>query len=111
MDALEISIQFKQSLNKAQQINILAELTDSDTDTIIECLRDHGEYVKDARCRRCGGWYHQYLSPYCPDCEDIRAAERESIMFMIKVNSLKIKGLMSEINSLKKSNNMLRSTL
>ena len=111
MDELEISIQFKQSLNKAQQINILADLTDTDTDTIIEILKDHGEYVTDSRCRRCGGWYHKYLSPYCPECEEIRAAERESIMFMIKVNSLKIKGLMSEINSLKKSNNMLRSTL
>lgn len=69
MNAHEICVMFKEARNKRYQINILADLTASDVETITEVLRDAGLYVRTAQCKRCGVWFEQYTTPYCRECE------------------------------------------
>ena len=48
----EIVTLYKMAKDKDEQIFILAELTASDADTIIEVLKDFGEY-KEMNIQRC----------------------------------------------------------
>lgn len=103
MDTKEICTSFKLSQNKRMQISILAELTDTDKETIIEILRDNGLCVRMGRCKVCGKTGEMYLNNVCKDCqmEKSRRAVRENtrksvIMFQIKQKEQRRRGLMRE---------------
>lgn len=62
MDTTEIIISYRQAKDKINQINILADLTRSDLETILEVLKDAGEDTTEAekrfkRCKWCGLLY------------------------------------------------------
>ena len=61
VDYEEIIRLYKQADDKGEQIRILAELTASDDETIIEVLKDHGVYneadLKLRTCTMCGKQY------------------------------------------------------
>ena len=68
MNQEEIRQSFRQSKNKREQIRILADLTDSDVDTVIEVLKDDDMCVAVTKCKRCKRVFYRYLSPFCPSC-------------------------------------------
>lgn len=73
--------------NKGEQILILAELTASDEETIIEVLKDHGvfnpEDIADS-LRTCTGCGRKYIArdrrgrAVCPQCAFRRRKQREN---------------------------------
>ena len=73
--------------NKGEQILILAELTASDAETIIEVLKDHGvfnpEDVADS-LRECSACGRKYIArdkrgrAVCPDCAFLRQKQRDN---------------------------------
>lgn len=77
-DRDEIVRSYRQADNKMAQVVILAELTASDTDTIIQILKEEGALnLKDMKkriCCRCGCEYpapNRKGLPVCPDCRDL----------------------------------------
>lgn len=68
---------FKGAQNKRQQVRILAELTDTDVETVVEILRDAGLYVRSRRCKKCGKLFKAYVSPLCRECEEAAARDRK----------------------------------
>ena len=84
LDYDEIVRSYQQAENKGEQIFVLAELTLSDHETIIEVLKDHGVFnPKDIEnslrtCHRCG---RRYLArsmkgrATCPECIRLHRAE------------------------------------
>lgn len=58
MSTHDIVVSYKQSANKQEQIEILADLTASDAETIIEVLKDAGVFnpndLSFRTCKRCG---------------------------------------------------------
>ena len=68
MENNDICFFFQNAKDKREQIYILAQLTNSDTDTIIEVLKDHKLCVKYAKCRKCSKLFPKYLDPYCEQC-------------------------------------------
>lgn len=77
-DRDEIVRSYRQADNKMAQVVILAELTASDTDTIIQILKEEGALnLKDMKkriCCKCGCEYpapNRKGSPVCPDCRDL----------------------------------------
>lgn len=73
----EVIYLYRRAKDKRHQISILAQLTCSDTETIMEILDDAGEFDgKYKVCTQCGKRYpsisvrgHQY---YCPACKETR---------------------------------------
>lgn len=77
-DRDEIIRSYRQADNKMAQVVILAELTASDTDTIIQILKEEGALnLKDMKkriCCKCGCEYpapNRKGLPVCPDCRDL----------------------------------------
>lgn len=77
-DRDEIVRSYRQADNKMAQLVILAELTASDTDTIIQILKEEGALnLKDMKkriCCKCGCEYpapNRKGLPVCPDCRDL----------------------------------------
>lgn len=78
MDVDEIVRSYKQADNKLAQVIILSELSATDTDTIIQILKEAGVLnLKDMKkriCCRCGCEYpapNKKGLPVCPDCRDL----------------------------------------
>lgn len=118
MEQDEILMMFRLSRNKREQIRILAELTDSDEETIIEVLRDNGEYVTLQKCRKCHRLFQKYLSPYCPDCEEIIQKQRTEeqryktwLRWQMKEIAVRKKALSRQISELNKQTEKLREEL
>jgi predicted Zn-ribbon and HTH transcriptional regulator len=76
MTSEEICIMFKQAKNKRKEIDVLADLTASDAETIAEILRGAGLYVERARCTRCGKEFGRLIVPHCAECENKLARRR-----------------------------------
>lgn len=74
MTTNEICSIFRGAADKKSQIEILADMTDSDRLTIIEILKDNGLCVRRGKCPRCG--HRLPLYTYCRDCENAIASER-----------------------------------
>lgn len=77
VDYEEIVRSYEQAENKGEQIHVLAELTLSDEETIIEVLKDHGVFneadIADSlrTCSRCGRVYVARTMrgrATCPEC-------------------------------------------
>lgn len=87
VDYEEILRLYRIADNKGEQILILAELTASDEETIIEVLKDHGAFkpedVADS-LRTCEGCGRKYISTtkrgraVCPQCAALRKKRREN---------------------------------
>ena len=90
----EIITMYKTAKNKEEQIPILADLTASDVDTILEILKDakvfNGAY---STCSRCGKQYptisHHNPKKRCAECRKL-ASRISKIKFQIKKNNSKI---------------------
>ena len=107
MDQTEITTSFRQARNKSEQIRILADLSDTDTETVIEVLKDNDMCVSVAKCRRCGRTFQKYLRPYCPTCERLIAAQKRQaenykrwVLWQIKQNAVKRKALVRMVKDL-----------
>lgn len=95
-DINEIVRSYRQADNKTEQVMILAQLTASDVDTIIEILKDAGAInpadIKKRICCRCG---REYISAnrkgvaVCEACQGIHK-EISKIEYQIKRNNAKI---------------------
>lgn len=68
MDTSEICFMFRHAKDRQMQIHILADLTLSDDETIIEILKDNNLCVKQTKCRKCAQMFNKYLDPYCEPC-------------------------------------------
>jgi hypothetical protein len=96
MDQNEICKSFRDAKDKAMQIHVLADLTLSDDETIIEILKDNNLFVKESQCRKCGDRYKRFLSPYCEKCaEKIRKAKEHEdkrkkwVLYAVEKNEVK----------------------
>lgn len=78
VDYEEIERLYRQAPNKAEEIQILAELTASDTETIIEVLKDLGVFKPEdvaaniRTCSKCGRAYitaNRKGRAVCPQCQ------------------------------------------
>lgn len=80
-DSAEIVRSYKQAEDKTEQVIILAELTCSDIDTIIEILKDAGAIhqgdIRKRICCRCGKEYITATYKGVPVCEDCQEQNRE----------------------------------
>lgn len=109
MDKEDIVIAYKTAKNKAEQIRILAELTNSDDETIIGYLRDAGiDAGAERTCTRCGRLYftpHKRGRAMCPSCKEEakqeKIREQKRIRAHISRNMAKIHDLTRENESLK----------
>ena len=90
----EIIKLYKESKHKETQVRILAELTASDTETILEILKDAGVYNGAYMCcPKCGRKYPA-LSSYsktrqCIDCRE-RSAKISNLKHRLKKNAAKM---------------------
>ena len=97
----EIIVMYKNAKDREAEIIILAQLTASDTDTILEVLKDAGEFNGAyATCPRCGRSFPA-LSEYsrkrmCPDCREMGK--------QIAILKGQIKKNMQRIQELQRSN-------
>lgn len=72
----EIVTLYKMAKDKDEQIFILAELTASDADTIIEVLKDFGEY-KEMNIQRCFNCHELYIERNrCRVCDSCKRKGR-----------------------------------
>ena len=118
MDREEIVVMFRLSKNKREQISILADLTDSDEETIIEILRDSGEYVALSKCPKCHKIFPRLLSRYCESCEGLLRKQRTEeqrykswLRWQIKRNEVKKKSLIRQIGELEQESKRLKEEL
>lgn len=75
----EIVTLYKMAKDKDEQIFILAELTASDADTIIEVLKDFGEY-KEMNIQRCFNCHELYIAyNRCRVCQDCKRKARQKV--------------------------------
>lgn len=110
MDSEEIVIAYKQAKNKSGQIDILADLTMSDAETIITILRDNGVNAGVMRtCCWCGRDYYakdKRGKALCLPCHEAyieeKVREEKRIRLHISRNVAKIKELTVENEKLKR---------
>lgn len=115
MDKQEICTSFRMAKNKQNQITVLAQLTDSDVETIDEILFDHGLYIREDRCTRCGRIFQRCGKPYCRDCETRlfrskaeKDARKKWIRYQIRENEARKMSLMRQIALLDQENQRLK---
>lgn len=96
----EIILLYRQARDKVEQIRILADLTESDTETIMEILNDAGEYQGNYKiCSKCGQAYPVMFkngrSNKCPECRNIsnEIAKKE---YRLKQNVAKIEDIIRQ---------------
>ena len=116
-DSAEIVRSYLQSENKTEQVFILAELTLSDTDTIIEILKDAGVLNdKDLNKRICCKCGREYITstyrgiPVCDNCQSL-TKEISKIEYQIKRNNALISDKLREIGKIAKKNAKLREKI
>lgn len=114
----EICESFRLAANKRQQIGILAELYDTDKETVVEILRDAGLYVRECMCRRCGKRYKRLLAPVCRQCEEIEAKEKlrkearkKWVDYQIRQNEQRAASLLRQAALLKLENDRLKASV
>lgn len=117
LDKSEVVRSFKQAANKTEQVFILAELTLSDTDTIIEILDEAGVLnYKDLNRRICCKCGREYITttfkgvPVCDNCQSI-TKERSKLEYQIKRNNALIADKLREIGKIEKRNKNLRDKI
>lgn len=116
-DTDEIVRSYKQAKRKTEQIFILADLNDSDPNTIIGILNEAGALdYKNLKIRICCRCDMEYIAasnrglPICPDCrgtaEEIKFHEYE-----LKSMTAKIQKKIREIGKLKAESAALREKI
>ena len=84
MDIEEIIFYYKTAADQDAQIQILADLTNSDVDTIITILKEHGIYKKGKYrlmgCSDCGTLFYAVIK-HCGStrCEKCRYLHKEHL--------------------------------
>lgn len=105
---------YRMAKDKIKQITILAELTCSDTDTIIAILDDEGIFNGTHRvCTRCGMEYpalHRRGRSFCPRCRkkehliSEKKYELKQVTAKIQQLGLESARIRAEIDRLEKTN-------
>ena len=114
IDTEEVVRSYKQALNKTEQVLILAELTLSDTDTILEILRDAGvlkQYeVKKRICARCGREFVTRRDRGVMVCDHCAETKHEIAILeqKIKRNVAHIANKLREIGDIAERNKKIR---
>ena len=90
----EIIALYKKAKYKEEQITILAQLTASDTDTILEILKDVGVYSGAYRnCPKCGKSFpaltHYNKGRCCEECRE-RSAKISNLRYRLKKNATRM---------------------
>lgn len=117
MTNYEIAYSYKHAVNKVEQIQILADLTLSDADTIIQILKDEGvlddKDMKHRICARCGREFRAaYLKgvPVCPKCKDA-SYEIAQLEYQLKLNIAKVSTKLREIGKIAEKNVRIRNNI
>ena len=117
MNEYEICYQYKHAVNKVQQVIILSELNLTDTDTIIQILKDGGvlnpKDMKSRICCRCGREYPVVSRkglPVCPECRDVNTKVLE-LERRIQRNNAKIADYNRSVGRLINSSSKLREQI
>lgn len=115
MDEEEIIISYRTAKDKVEQIRILAELTASDEETIIECLRAAGE-LKGYRkiCCECGIEFPTLQKSgraKCPSCREKAREERKRRENIRAHKRAQIKRNLAKIQDLQRENERIRAEL
>lgn len=111
----EVIYLYRRAKDKRHQISILAQLTCSDTETIMEILDDAGEFDgKYKVCTQCGKRYpsisvrgHQYYCPACKETRNLICRKRyqlKQITAKIQQLGLESARIRAEIDRLEKTN-------
>ena len=106
---------YRMAKDKIKQITILAQLTCSDTETIMEILDDAGEFDgKYKVCTQCGKRYpsisvrgHQYFCPTCKETRNLIYKKRHQLkQITSKIQQLGIESarIRAELDRLEKKN-------
>ena len=118
MDEEEICRSFRLAKNKREMITILADLTDTDTETVAEVLGDAGLFVSESRCRKCGRKYKRLLDSVCRDCAEKiarekahRAAREKWVRFLIAENEVRRASLLRQAALIEAENKKLKEAL
>ena len=90
----EVISMYMKAKHKEEQITILAQLTASDTDTILEILKDAGVYSGAYRnCPKCGQRFpaltHYNKGRCCEECRE-RSRKIASLKHRLKLNATKM---------------------
>lgn len=113
----DITYLYRHAVNKVEQVSILAQLTGSDEDTIIQILKNEG--VLDERasrhriCCRCGKEYRVSSKrglPVCPQCRDVNVKIKE-IEHDIRRNNARIAEHIRNMGKLTATNERLRKEI
>jgi hypothetical protein len=104
-DKQQIITSYKQAKNKAEQVTILAQLTETDNETIVMILEDAGIYEGAyKKCQQCGRdyaiKYKQGRTKYCEECRQKNEA--------IYKREWQMKRNMAKIQEIARKNEMLR---
>lgn len=117
MNVHEICYSYRHAVNKIEQISILAQLTASDEDTIIEILRQNkvinDKDLKHRICCRCGREYrakNRKGVPVCPECRDTNRKILD-IEHVIRRNNAKIAEHIRNMGKLTATNERLREEI
>lgn len=117
MNNHEICYSYRHAVNKTDQITILAQLTASDEDTIIEILRSEGvldeRSIRHRICCRCGKEYRASSKkglPVCPECRDINIQIKE-LEHCIRRNNAKIAEHIRNMGRITATNERLRAQI
>ena len=114
----EIISMYKKAKYKEEQVSILAQLTASDTDTILEILKDAGVYSGAYRhCPKCGKLYpaltHYNKGRCCDECR-ARSQRIANLKYRLKKNATKMQEIQrmnviyrEELNKLEAENEIL----
>lgn len=113
----EVVRSYLQSENKTEQIFILAELTLSDTDTIIEVLNDAGVLnrgdLNKRICCRCGKEFITSTyrgTPVCDRCQGI-TKEISKLEYQLKRVTAQMKDYTRNIGKLKARSEKMRTQI
>lgn len=116
-DSAEIVRSYKQAADKTEQVIILAELTCSDIDTIIEILKDAGAInqgdIRKRICCRCGKEYITATYKGVSVCEDCQELNREisKAQYRLKKIIAQMQDKTRELGRLKAQSDKLREKI
>ena len=93
----EIIAMYRKAKYKEEQVTILAQLTASDTDTILEILKDAGVYSGVYRsCPKCGKKFpaltHYNKGRCCEECRE-RSAKISNLKYRLKKNATRMQDI------------------
>lgn len=110
----EIAYSYRHAVNKVEQIMILAELTLSDAETIIQILKEEKAIderdLKTRICARCGREFHAAYRkgiPVCNKCKDA-SYEIAQLEHRLKRNTATIANKLREIGDIAERNKKIR---